>query len=401
MKKLNSLLCFALSSSVYAGSDNIIIDNKSHSPIYGAFQSSIMDNIAADSQNGTIYSGENHHYLPEDDFFSSTTVNIKLGDTINKVGVFDLSKQRYILCDENVIYSGEAQYVYNGSDCIKQENKMVWIEVVPGDVNQLVRANADGTNAQIFAQREGLTTVTYNDEKIYTRISGFFENGIGVYDLDGQYLGNQIQLAVRGLGNTAVDPINNWIYNSTELMDVIVRNDLSGDGSDSNESGHVIYDPVQEGCMSDCNPMGLGISENTHSLFFGVGGFGMYPAQLFRSELGEHTLVNRSLLANEESGIITGTYFGIMNIVVDDLNQKVYWNTAKAVQRSNFDGSNLETLYLDENQNENLFALSMSKDSKYLYWSNLNSIHRLDLSSNEESHIIHSGKHRIIAISTY
>ncbi|MDP2575156.1 hypothetical protein Q8W40_23375 [Vibrio penaeicida] len=189
MKKLNGLLCCILSSSVYAGSDNIIIDNMSNLPIYGAFQSAIMDNISADSQNGTIYSGENHHYLPEDDFFSSTTVNIKPGDTINKVGVFDHVTQSYILCDENVIYSGETQYVYNGTDCVKQENKIVWIEHVPGEINQLVRANTDGTNTQVFAKREGLTTVTYNDGKIYTRISGFNENGIGVYDLDGTYLG--------------------------------------------------------------------------------------------------------------------------------------------------------------------------------------------------------------------
>lgn len=401
MKKLNGLLCFILSSSVYAGSDNIIIDNMSNSPIYGAFQSAIMDNISADSQNGTIYSGENHHYLPEDDFFSSTTVNIKPEDTIKKVGVFDHVTQSYILCDENVIYSGETQYVYNGTDCVKQENKIVWIEHVPGEINQLVRANADGTNTQVFAQREGLTTVTYNDGKIYTRISGFNENGIGVYDLDGTYLGNQIQLAVRGLGNTAVDPTNNWIYNSTELMDVIVRNDLFGDGSDSNESSHVIYDPVQEGCMADCIPMGLGISDKAHSLFFGVGGTDTYPAQLFRSELGEHTSVNRTLLANEESGIIAGTYFGIMNIVVDELNQKVYWNTAKAVQRANFDGSNLETLYLDESHDGNLFALGLSEDSKYLYWSNLNNIHRLDLQSDEENAIIHSGKYRILGLSAY
>ncbi|MDP2575624.1 hypothetical protein Q8W40_25750 [Vibrio penaeicida] len=111
--------------------------------------------------------------------------------------------------------------------------------------------------------------------------------------------------------------------------------------------------------------------------------------------------MNRTLLANEDSGIIAGTYFGIMNIVVDELNQKVYWNTAKAVQRANFDGSNLETLYLDESHDGNLFALGLSEDSKYLYWSNLNNIHRLDLQSNEENTIIHSGKHRILGLSAY
>ncbi|WP_019616100.1 GLUG motif-containing protein [Psychromonas ossibalaenae] len=125
MKKILFITMFAaplLSFPAAAETDSSIhIVNNSTSLIHGAFQSEIMSGIAADSVNPAIASGLFHNYTSEDGYLQSSSVNIQEGDLISKVGVFDIERQKYLICAENVTFTGVNQYSYDGTSCVITE----------------------------------------------------------------------------------------------------------------------------------------------------------------------------------------------------------------------------------------------------------------------------------------
>ena len=95
----------------------ITIKNESGAYIHGAFQSQIMAGIAPDSINSAINPEQAFTYDETDSFFNSGAVQIKPGDTINQVGIFDTAAQSFVICDNDVVFEGQTGFVYDGAEC--------------------------------------------------------------------------------------------------------------------------------------------------------------------------------------------------------------------------------------------------------------------------------------------
>ncbi|MGY3569414.1 hypothetical protein [Vibrio paucivorans] len=97
----------------------IVIKNTSTTPIYGAFQSQIMQDYAADSQGGWISEDRSHSYNTDNEFFNDPTINIKDGDTIPKVGVY-VQGDDFVDCAEDVVFEGLQIFAYDGETCVQE-----------------------------------------------------------------------------------------------------------------------------------------------------------------------------------------------------------------------------------------------------------------------------------------
>ncbi|GEA50269.1 hypothetical protein VIN01S_10730 [Vibrio inusitatus NBRC 102082] len=132
MKCYIYLSCVLFSSVVSA--DTISIINKSESLIYGAFQSKIMTGVAADSVNGYIKDGKDHVYFESDGFFSHDSIDIKVGDVIPKVSIFNQTLNRYEICAENLVFEGALTFSYDGEECQRVHNQFAHSTSAPFDI---------------------------------------------------------------------------------------------------------------------------------------------------------------------------------------------------------------------------------------------------------------------------
>lgn len=95
----------------------ITIVNDSKNPIYGAFSTDVTGTYVADSIDGWIKPAESFTYNPENKFLSAPTINVKEGDVINRVGVWDGGKVEYVDCAVNYVFRGQSTFVYDGQSC--------------------------------------------------------------------------------------------------------------------------------------------------------------------------------------------------------------------------------------------------------------------------------------------
>ena len=110
--------CASWASGAVINDDTaIIINNESGAYIHGAFQSQIMSGIAVDSVNPGIHPDQGFTYDETDGFFNSSAVQIKAGDTIKQVGLFDTSTQSFVICDTDVVFEDRNSYAYDGEEC--------------------------------------------------------------------------------------------------------------------------------------------------------------------------------------------------------------------------------------------------------------------------------------------
>ncbi len=122
-------------SGASAAETMIHIENESGVRARGAFLSQSMverdEEIAADSVNQFIPAHSSFNYLTTDDYLNAYAVDVKEGDVIPQVGVFNPSADKFVICGTDVEFSGVTHFKYDGDKC----------EEVGGDTTRIIILN--------------------------------------------------------------------------------------------------------------------------------------------------------------------------------------------------------------------------------------------------------------------
>lgn len=312
-----------------------------------------------------------------------------------------------MICAENHDFVGQASFTYNGVTCEKELSvSLAWVEytdfTVPNKLNTLSLENHD---TQTLIEEYGLTAFDIHDQTIFTRIHHNNFNGIKQYDLNGNDIRTSHYLKFFGLGNIIVDSEHNYIYNSSELIDYVLANYLDGDGSDSGDAHHVIYDPVAERCKNNCRPWGIAVGMDR--MYFGVASdpsLSNDEAAIFSATRGVDSTQDRQAIVNQSSGLLfISEQDSIKNVIFDEENSRIFWNTASAIQSIDLTGSNLITHFHDESiqvHSREVFGLAIHGDN--IYFSRDNHLYMLPIGADESvtPSLIHSTEGSIITLGT-
>ncbi|WP_019617060.1 hypothetical protein [Psychromonas ossibalaenae] len=262
----------------------------------------------------------------------------------------------------------------------------------------MYRSDINGDKIEHLATVKGIYSIDIANDLIYGKISTSNSRGVHTFDLDGANE-KKIQDLFTGVpGDIRVDVENGDIYNSTTIDDVIVKTDIEGEPGNADDPSYWVFNPFNEGCLVACDPYAMAIDYKYSKFYYSTQSGG--SAALYSSALGSDTTVSREKIVDAETGVLNTEYGYIVKIDIDTEKDKVYWMTNMSIQRANLDGSEVETIHIDES--EALFSMALSSDNQTLYWSEDNEIYSLKLNkAGAKKKLVFKNLYHIHSVATY